>query len=77
MKRSAKMSKERSYEPEELEDSGFYHMVINEESLHYVFTRIKFYPKDQSKASWEKISSLPTYCIHDLLLFIIVFFLIA
>lgn len=30
------------YNPEKLGDSGFYRMVINEESLDYVFTRIKF-----------------------------------
>lgn len=30
------------YMPEQLEDTNFYRLVINEESLHYVFTRIKF-----------------------------------
>lgn len=30
------------YSPEPLGDSGYYRMVINEETLDYVFTRIKF-----------------------------------
>ena len=30
------------YQPEQLGDSDFYRLVINEESLHYIFTRIKF-----------------------------------
>ncbi len=32
----------KGYHAERLGDSDFYRMVINEESLHYVFTRIKF-----------------------------------
>ena len=39
---SKKYLKQSGYQPEQLGDSDFYRMVINEESLHYVFTRIKF-----------------------------------
>ncbi|MEM6831785.1 MAG: hypothetical protein AAF551_14840, partial [Bacteroidota bacterium] len=30
------------YEPQRLEGTNFYRMVINEESLQYIFTRINF-----------------------------------
>lgn len=39
---SKKYLKQSGYQPEQLGDSDFYRMVINEESLHYIFTRIKF-----------------------------------
>lgn len=39
---SKKYLKQTGYQPEQLGDTDFYRMVINEESLHYVFTRIKF-----------------------------------
>lgn len=41
-KLSKKYLRNSGYEPEELGDSGFYRMVLNEESLDYIFTRIKF-----------------------------------
>ncbi len=41
-KTSKKYLKQGSYQPEQLGDSDCYRMVINEESLDYVFTRIKF-----------------------------------
>lgn len=39
---SKKYLKQTGYEPEQLGDTDFYRMVINEESLDYIFTRIKF-----------------------------------
>lgn len=39
---SKKYLKQSGYQPEQLGDSDFYRMVINEESLNYIFTRIKF-----------------------------------
>ncbi len=39
---SKKYLKKSGYKSEQLGDSDFYRMVINEESLHYIFTRIKF-----------------------------------
>ena len=39
---SRKYLKQTGYEPERLEGTDFYRMVINEESLGYIFTRIKF-----------------------------------
>lgn len=39
---SKKYLKQGGYKPEKLGESDFYRMVINEESLHYIFTRIKF-----------------------------------
>ncbi len=39
---SKKYLKQTGYEPEQLGNSDFYRMVINEESLDYIFTRIKF-----------------------------------
>ncbi|MEO1253292.1 MAG: metallophosphoesterase [Bacteroidota bacterium] len=39
---SKKYLKQSGYKPEKLGDTDFYRMVINEESLHYIFTRIKF-----------------------------------
>lgn len=39
---SKKYLKQSGYQPEKLGDSDFYRMVINEESLEYVFARIKF-----------------------------------
>ncbi|MEQ9468676.1 MAG: metallophosphoesterase family protein [Ekhidna sp.] len=39
---SKKYLMQSGYKPEQLEDSDFYRLVINEESLHYIFTRIKF-----------------------------------
>ena len=39
---SKKYLQQSGYSPEPLGESGFYRMVINEESLDYVFTRIKF-----------------------------------
>ena len=39
---SKKYLKQGGYQPERLDDSDFYRMVINEESLDYVFTRINF-----------------------------------
>ncbi|WP_425390147.1 hypothetical protein [Ekhidna sp.] len=39
---SKKYLKKGGYQPEQLGDSDFYRLVINEESLHYIFTRIKF-----------------------------------
>lgn len=39
---SKKYMTNSGYQPEKLEDTNFYRLVINEESLHYVFTRIKF-----------------------------------
>lgn len=39
---SKKYLKQGGYQPEQLGDTDFYRMVINEESLDYVFTRIKF-----------------------------------
>lgn len=39
---SKKYLKQSGYEPEQLGDTDFYRLVINEESLNYIFTRIKF-----------------------------------
>lgn len=39
---SKKYLQHSGYQPEQLGDSDYYRMVINEESLHYIFTRIKF-----------------------------------
>lgn len=39
---SKKYLKQSGYQPEQLNDTNFYRMVINEESLNYIFTRIKF-----------------------------------
>lgn len=39
---SKKYLKQTGYDPEQLGNSDFYRMVINEESLDYIFTRIKF-----------------------------------
>lgn len=39
---SKKYLKQSGYQPEQLGNTDFYRMVINEESLHYVFTRINF-----------------------------------
>ena len=39
---SKKYLKQTGYVPERLDGSDFYRMVINEESLEYIFTRIKF-----------------------------------
>ncbi len=39
---SKKYLKKTGYDPEELGNTDFYRMVINEESLEYIFTRIKF-----------------------------------
>ena len=39
---SKKYLKRTGYEPEQLGNTDFYRMVINEESLDYIFTRIKF-----------------------------------
>lgn len=39
---SKKYLKSSGYEPEQLGDSDVYRLVINEESLDYIFTRIKF-----------------------------------
>ncbi len=39
---SKKYLKQTGYEPERLGETDFYRMVINEESLKYIFTRIKF-----------------------------------
>ncbi len=39
---SKKYLKQSSYQPEQLGNTDFYRLVINEESLHYIFTRIKF-----------------------------------
>lgn len=39
---SRKYLTQSGYEPEQLEGTDFYRLVINEESLNYVFTRIKF-----------------------------------
>jgi len=38
---SDKYLKKRGYDPEEIEDTGNYRMVLNQESLDYVFARIK------------------------------------
>lgn len=40
--KSAKYMQKTGYEPEQLGDSNYYRMVLNEESLDYIFTRIKF-----------------------------------
>ncbi|WP_436515005.1 metallophosphoesterase [Ekhidna sp. To15] len=39
---SKKYLKQGGYQPEQLSNSDFYRMVINEESLDYIFTRINF-----------------------------------
>lgn len=39
---SKKYLNDSGYAPEQLEGTDFYRLVINEESLHYIFTRIKF-----------------------------------
>lgn len=39
---SRKYLQNTGYEPEEISNSGFYRMVINKESLDYIFARIKF-----------------------------------
>ena len=39
---SKKYLKNTGYAPEQLDDTDFYRMVINEEALDYIFTRIKF-----------------------------------
>lgn len=39
---SGKYLSQGGYQPEQLADTDFYRMVINEESLDYIFTRIKF-----------------------------------
>lgn len=39
---SKKYLKQTGYAPEQLGNTDFYRMVINEESLDYIFTRIKF-----------------------------------
>lgn len=39
---SKKYLNDSGYAPEQLKDTDFYRLVINEESLHYIFTRIKF-----------------------------------
>jgi len=39
---SKKYLTQSGYEPERLEGTDFYRLVINEESLDYIFTRIKF-----------------------------------
>lgn len=39
---SKKYLKQTGYAPQQLGDSDFYRMVINEEPLDYIFTRIKF-----------------------------------
>jgi len=39
---SKKYLTQSGYEPEQLENTNFYRLVINEESLQYIFTRIKF-----------------------------------
>lgn len=39
---SKKYLTQSGYEPEQLEGTDFYRLVINEESLNYIFTRIKF-----------------------------------
>lgn len=41
-KTSKKYLQQTGYDPERLEGSDFYRMVISQESLDYVFTRIKF-----------------------------------
>ncbi len=41
-KTSKKYLKSSGYKPEQLGDSDFYRIVINEESLDYIFTRIEF-----------------------------------
>jgi len=41
-KLSKKYLSRSEYQPKQLGDTDFYRMVINEESLHYIFTRIKF-----------------------------------
>lgn len=39
---SPKYLQRTGYEPQQLDNSDFYRMVINEETLDYIFTRIKF-----------------------------------
>lgn len=39
---SKKYLKQSGYKPQQLGDTDFYRLVINEESLDYIFTRIKF-----------------------------------
>ena len=39
---SKKYLKQSGYKPKQLGNTDFYRLVINEESLHYIFTRIKF-----------------------------------
>jgi len=39
---SGKYLNQGGYQPEQLNETDFYRMVINEESLDYIFTRIKF-----------------------------------
>lgn len=39
---SKKYLRQSGYQPEQLKGTDFYRMVINEESLDYIFTRIKF-----------------------------------
>jgi UDP-2,3-diacylglucosamine pyrophosphatase LpxH len=39
---SGKYLHQGGYQPEQLNETDFYRMVINEESLDYIFTRIKF-----------------------------------
>ncbi|MEM6643798.1 MAG: metallophosphoesterase [Bacteroidota bacterium] len=38
---SRKYLRQSGYQPEQLDDTNFYRLVINEESLKYIFTRIK------------------------------------
>ncbi|WP_258102498.1 hypothetical protein [Marinoscillum sp. MHG1-6] len=42
MKISKKYLQKSGYEPEQLGDTDYYRMVLNEESLDYIFTRIKY-----------------------------------
>ena len=39
---SKKYLKQSGYEPERLKGTDYYRLVINEESLNYIFARIKF-----------------------------------
>ncbi len=39
---SKKYLTQSGYEPQQLDNTDFYRLVINEESLNYIFTRIKF-----------------------------------
>ncbi len=40
--KSAKYMQQTGYEPEQLGDTDYYRMVLNEETLDYIFTRIRF-----------------------------------